>query len=85
MGPAAATLAAMSARHAGLLAALAAIWGGSYLLIKYGLEDLAPAVIVWLRCVLAAVVLFAVLALRAAGARRAPRWPSCGRVRAARC
>src|SRR5436190_363376 len=28
----------MSARHTGLLAALAAIWGGSYLLIKYALE-----------------------------------------------
>ena len=27
-------------RQIGLLAALAAIWGGSYLLIKYALEDL---------------------------------------------
>lgn len=57
----------MSARHTGLLAALAAIWGGSYLLIKYGLEGFEPGVIVWLRCVLAALVLFAVLALRAGG------------------
>jgi drug/metabolite transporter (DMT)-like permease len=57
----------VSARHATLLAALAVIWGGSYLLIKYGLEDLQPAVIVWVRCVLAAIVLFAVLRLRAGG------------------
>ena len=32
----------MSPRHVGLLAALAAVWGGSYLLIKYALEDLEP-------------------------------------------
>ena len=29
----------MSPRHIGLLAALSAVWGGSYLLIKYGLEE----------------------------------------------
>ncbi len=58
----------MAPRHAGLLAALAAIWGGSYLLIKYGLEDLEPATIVWLRCALAAVVLFAYLRLSRGGA-----------------
>ncbi len=57
----------MSPRHAALLAALAAIWGGSYLLIKYALEDLEPGVIVWTRLVLAAIVLFAVLRLRAGG------------------
>ncbi len=58
----------MAPRHAGLLAALAAIWGGSYLLIKFGLEDLEPATIVWLRCALAAVVLFAYLRLSRGGA-----------------
>jgi len=58
----------MAPRHAGLLAALAAVWGGSYLLIKYALEDFEPAVIVWVRCVLAAVVLYAVMRLRAGGA-----------------
>ncbi len=58
----------MAPRHAGLLAALAAIWGGSYLLIKYGLEDLEPATIVWLRCALAAVVLFTYLRLSRGGA-----------------
>jgi uncharacterized membrane protein len=60
-------------RHSGLLAALAAIWGGSYLLIKYGLEDLEPAMIVWLRCALAAVVLYVYLRVSRGGtdARRA--------------
>ena len=58
----------MSPRHAGLLATLAAVWGGSYLLIKYALEDFEPAVIVWIRCVLAAVVLYAVMRLRGGGA-----------------
>src|SRR5215213_3129289 len=58
----------MAPRHAALLATLAAVWGGSYLLIKYALEDFEPAVIVWIRCVLAAVVLYAVMRLRAGGA-----------------
>lgn len=58
----------MSPRHIGLLAALAAVWGGSYLLIKYALEGFEPAMIVWIRCVLAAVVLYAVMRLRGGGA-----------------
>ncbi len=55
----------MSARHAGLLAALAAIWGASYLLIKYALEDFEPGFVVWGRLVVALVVLH--LALRLTG------------------
>jgi drug/metabolite transporter (DMT)-like permease len=58
----------MAPRQIGLLAALAAVWGGSYLLIKYGLEDFEPAVIVWVRLVLAAIVLYAVMLLRHGGA-----------------
>jgi drug/metabolite transporter (DMT)-like permease len=58
----------MAPRHVGLLAALAAVWGGSYLLIKYALEGFEPAVIVWLRCVLAGVVLYAVMRARGGGA-----------------
>src|SRR3954467_9648097 len=58
----------MAPRHAGLLAALALVWGGSYLLIKYGLEGFEPAVIVWLRLVLAGVVLYAVMRARNGGA-----------------
>jgi drug/metabolite transporter (DMT)-like permease len=58
----------MAPRHAALLAALAAVWGGSYLLIKYALEGFEPAVIVWVRLVLAAVVLYTVMRLRGGGA-----------------
>lgn len=70
----------MSARHATLLAALAAIWGGSYLLIKYALEGFSAAMIVSLRCLLASLVLFTVLRLtgQASGAwrdvRERPWW-----------
>src|SRR4051794_23221816 len=58
----------MAPRHAGLLAALAAVWGGSYLLIKYALEGFEPAVIVWVRLVLAAIVLYAAMRARNGGA-----------------
>jgi drug/metabolite transporter (DMT)-like permease len=58
----------MAPRHIALLAALSAVWGGSYLLIKYGLEDLDPAAIVWVRLVLAAIVLYAVMLTREGGA-----------------
>ena len=51
----------MTARHAGLLAALSAIWGGSYLLIKWGLEDFSPGFVVWARTALAAIVLLAIM------------------------
>ena len=55
----------MSARQVSLLAALAAIWGGSYLLIKYALDGFSAAAIVSFRCLLASAVLYA--ALRATG------------------
>ena len=51
----------MSPRHVALLGSLAAIWGGSYLLIKYALEDLSAPMIVWARTAIAAVVLFVAL------------------------
>lgn len=51
----------MSARHAALLVALASIWGASYLLIKYALEDFQPPFIVWGRLLIALVVLGAAL------------------------
>jgi drug/metabolite transporter (DMT)-like permease len=68
----------MTPRQIGLLAALSAIWGGSYLLIKYALEDFSAPVIVSARTALAALVL--VIAMRGAtrGAladmRRRPSW-----------
>src|SRR4051794_4213954 len=58
----------MAPRHVGLLAALALVWGGSYLLIKYALEGFEPAVVVWLRLVLAGIVLFVVMRVRGGGA-----------------
>ena len=70
----------MSARHVSLLAALSAIWGGSYLLIKYALDGFSAGMIVSLRCLLASAVLFVVLRVtgQASGAwrdvRERPRW-----------
>src|SRR3954470_6141431 len=68
----------MTPRQIGLLAALAAIWGGSYLLIKYALEDFSAPMIVWGRTALAAVVLLIALRGAARGAfadmRRRPGW-----------
>jgi drug/metabolite transporter (DMT)-like permease len=55
-------------RHVALLAALAAIWGASYLLIKIALDDMEPGFIVCARTALAAVVLYGVLRLSGGGA-----------------
>jgi drug/metabolite transporter (DMT)-like permease len=66
----------VTARHAGLLAALAGIWGASYLLIKYALEDFSPAEIVFLRTALAAIVLIAVVRWQGGGAWTALRGTS---------
>src|SRR5215204_4272463 len=51
----------MTPRQIALLAALSAIWGGSYLLIKYALEDLSAPMIVWSRVAVAAVVLLGLI------------------------
>src|SRR5215207_2737310 len=70
----------MSARHVTLLAALSAIWGGSYLLIKYALDGFSAAAIVSARCLLASAVLYAVMrsmgiaAGALADARERPKW-----------
>ncbi len=40
-----------------LLGVLASVWGASYLFIKIGLEDFSPAMVVFLRTLLAALVL----------------------------
>jgi drug/metabolite transporter (DMT)-like permease len=63
----------VSARHAGLLALLAAIWGGSYLLIKYALEGYSPAMVVFGRTLLGAAVLYAVIRAQGGEARAALR------------
>src|SRR4051794_9054245 len=54
----------MSSRQIGLLAALSAVWGGSYLLIKYALDGFSAAAIVSVRSLLASAVLLAVLRSR---------------------
>jgi len=68
----------MTPRQIGLLAALAAIWGGSYLLIKYALEDFSAPVIVCARTALAAFVLLIAMGGTTRGAladmRRRPGW-----------
>src|ERR1700754_1902148 len=68
----------MTPRQIALLGALAAIWGGSYLLIKYALEDFSAPMIVWGRTALAALVLLIALRGAARGAladlRRRPGW-----------
>jgi drug/metabolite transporter (DMT)-like permease len=68
----------MTPRQIGLLSALAAIWGGSYLLIKFALEDFSAPMVVWGRTALAAAVLLIALRGAARGAfadmRRRPGW-----------
>src|SRR3954453_17618218 len=72
--------AGMTPRQIGLLAALSAIWGGSYLLIKYALDGYSAAMIVSARSLLASVVLLIVMRSSglAAGAMRdlraRPKW-----------
>jgi drug/metabolite transporter (DMT)-like permease len=47
-----------------LLLALAAIWGSSYMFIEVALDDLAPATLMFLRLLVAALLLLAVTAFR---------------------
>jgi drug/metabolite transporter (DMT)-like permease len=58
-------------RQVGLLGALAALWGASYLLIKYALADFSPAAVVCLRTALGAAVLYGVIRATAPEARAA--------------
>jgi drug/metabolite transporter (DMT)-like permease len=51
----------VTARQAGLLGLLAMLWGASYLLIKYALEDFSPGTIVFARTLLGALVLYAIV------------------------
>ena len=54
----------MSRRDLGLLVALSAIWGSSFLFIKVGVEELEPAVVVCGRLVVGALVLVPVVIAR---------------------
>jgi drug/metabolite transporter (DMT)-like permease len=59
---------AFAPRDWGLLAAVALMWGSSFLLIEIGLVDLEPAAVAWLRIVFGALTLGCV-----PGARRSVR------------
>lgn len=61
----------MTPRQLGLFAALAAMWGASYLLIKYALEDFSPAMVVFVRTAVGAGVLYAIIRARGGEARAA--------------
>jgi drug/metabolite transporter (DMT)-like permease len=54
----------VSRRDLGLLLALSAIWGSSFLFIKLGVDEVEPAVVVFGRLVVGAAVLLPVLAFR---------------------
>jgi drug/metabolite transporter (DMT)-like permease len=58
-------------RQLGLLGLLASMWGASYLLIKYALEDFSPAMIVFARTALGAAVLYAIIRAQGGEARSA--------------
>lgn len=55
-----------AARDWALVATVAVLWGSSFLLIKFGVHDLAPATVAWLR------LLFGVAALSCVPAARRP-------------
>jgi drug/metabolite transporter (DMT)-like permease len=57
-----------------LLLVLASVWGASYLFIKIGLEDFSPAMVVFLRTLLAAAVLAPLALGRGAFAGLGTRW-----------
>jgi drug/metabolite transporter (DMT)-like permease len=58
--------------YVALLAVLSAIWGSSYMFIKVGLRDFAPATLVDLRLALAAAVLVTFVAARGRARRLRP-------------
>src|SRR4051794_2776882 len=55
---------------------LAALWGASYMFIKVALDDVSPIVIVWVRLVLAAMVLLPIAHRRGALAALRPHLPT---------
>jgi drug/metabolite transporter (DMT)-like permease len=61
----------LTPRQTGLLGLLAALWGASYLLIRYGLDDFSPACVVFLHTVIGALVLLGVVLLQGGEVRRA--------------
>jgi drug/metabolite transporter (DMT)-like permease len=65
----------VTARGAALFWSLAVVWGIPYLLIRVAVDELSPAVVVFGRCLIGALVLLP-FALRGGGIRRVlARWP----------
>ncbi len=66
----------MSRSYVWMLAFLAGVWGASYLFIKVALEDVSPAMVVFARTALAALVLMPfALRIRALDGLRDRLWP----------
>jgi drug/metabolite transporter (DMT)-like permease len=61
----------MSRAYAPYIAALAALWGASYMFIKVADRDFAPTTMILIRLVLSAALVFAVVAARRGGATAA--------------
>lgn len=64
-----------AARDWALIAMVALLWGSSFLLIKLGLQDFAPATVAWLRLLFGAAVLACIPAARRPLRRRSDRGP----------
>lgn len=71
--PAAAGRTGFAVRDWVLVAVVAVLWGSSFLLIKVGVHDLAPATVAWLRLLFGTAVLSLVPAARRPLRRRADR------------
>jgi drug/metabolite transporter (DMT)-like permease len=57
------------------MSALAALWGASYMFIKVALDDVSPIIVVWVRLVLAALVLLPIAYRRGALRSLRPHLP----------
>ena len=55
---------------------LAALWGASYMFIKVAIDDVSPVIVVWVRIVLAAIVLLPIAHHRGALAELRPHLPT---------
>ena len=58
------------------MSVLAALWGASYMFIKVALDDVSPIIVVWMRIVLAALVLLPIAHHRGALAELRPHLPT---------
>ena len=58
------------------MSVLAALWGASYMFIKVALDDVSPFVVVWVRLVLAALVLLPIAHHRGALSELRPHLPT---------